>query len=1161
MILSGFMLSWVILRVCFIVIFIKKKQRGVKGMAMGKGQIFYLINVCKVFKKKDFQLSGLYWQAAWKYSLWLILCVWALRSAGDDFLLTDNNMPGWVSNAITSNEKRITTGAKLLWVTEGEFKSDSELQKSGSRPDDSNRVLLDGRIGSEGQYQAFGKWSGGVYYGSFIIDLKSQYLITRTAVWSLQTNKQKMESFEILLSNDGDKFISMGTYSADQEVKSKKGLGVKFEYLLPKPALAKYVKFRVKKTGGAMQMILSEIAVWGKYPPSGENTKLLPENQRPEVNIKISGIQSGAALLDWSDFAGKAGQVKKWKLYESAVSFGKITDEGVTLKAAYDPKLIRKVIYPLTPGKSYYWGITAEYEDGEYPHTQTIAYTPPLPFSRETFGDMLAINHFWGGGGARFVKRSAEWEQVAIDLLATTPFKSIRWWRDYPNIVEKFYAHGIGVLTWPSSENLKFGAQLGIYSYSVGNEPELSGQPVSHYLEGLKKSYKQGKAVSLLNKFSAPNTNVDDIALEWLDEFYTLGAKDYFDVLNLHTYMKTGGGFKGPIGYQNSAPEALFERMLRVHEIMKKHGDSDKPVISTEFGYTECNVGNPAGHITPEMKAQYLVRGLIIHYVLDFKRVYVYSFWDEGSDPNYTEHAFGMLDHQLQKKPAYYAVCNLGEQLGKTTEFVPMTGVEQPHFGYVFKFKSEKNPVSVIWDGSGSFCGTFSTTPGKIELVSMYGNKRELYTDADGKFRLIFDGSPVYIHAKSPVKLLASEKVNPVAQAENEIELSLNKNVYHVLSGENKSIIDLKVKNLTPENHKVKVRLEDSSKKVLGEKLIGINSSAEVTHAFSVPAPITALEEYTISISYQSKHASFYKDKKCFVRKLQPNNGRTNVSLINMHGWDKDIACISNDFLEVTVDPFRGGRILEMLDKTTGVNHINLPYEKLGDLASIAFYYCIWDQVRSDKEFGVSRNAVYELKKIPNGIKMKINEPGKLAVEKTIILTPKASIVTLTVEVTNNSTRELPVSYYLHPEYTVGGGATSNVDVIILPIAGQKMKIPFWNGLGDRKTGKLDAGWWAVIDTDFGIELKQEFSPDKFRDPRLWFGIGCYNLEMETPVDLKLKPGESWKGILTWKYRKIKQLTLSLIHISEPTRPLYISYAVFCLKKKKKTNSNSSTII
>eukprot|EP00831_Metopus_contortus_P062108 TRINITY_DN54089_c0_g1_i1.p1 TRINITY_DN54089_c0_g1~~TRINITY_DN54089_c0_g1_i1.p1 ORF type:complete len:129 (-),score=24.23 TRINITY_DN54089_c0_g1_i1:2-388(-) len=29
---------------------------------------------------------------------------------------------------------------------------------------------------------------------------------------------------------------------------------------------------------------------------------------------------------------------------------------------------------------------------------------------------------------------------------------------------------------------------------------------------------------------------------------------------------------------------------------------------------------------------------------------------------------------------------------------------------------------------------------------------------------------------------------------------------------------------------------------------------------------------------------------------------------------------------------------------------------------------------------------------------------------------------------------------------------------------------------------------------------------------------------------------------------------LSLIHISEPTRPLYISYAVFCLKKKNRKN-------
>eukprot|EP00831_Metopus_contortus_P068130 TRINITY_DN60879_c0_g1_i1.p2 TRINITY_DN60879_c0_g1~~TRINITY_DN60879_c0_g1_i1.p2 ORF type:complete len:170 (+),score=46.17 TRINITY_DN60879_c0_g1_i1:43-552(+) len=43
--------------------------------------------------------------------------------------------------------------------------------------------------------------------------------------------------------------------------------------------------------------------------------------------------------------------------------------------------------------------------------------------------------------------------------------------------------------------------------------------------------------------------------------------------------------------------------------------------------------------------------------------------------------------------------------------------------------------------------------------------------------------------------------------------------------------------------------------------------------------------------------------------------------------------------------------------------------------------------------------------------------------------------------------------------------------------------------------------------------------------------------------------------IFTYWAPMYSALILSLIHISEPTRPLYISYAVFCLKKKKYTNN------
>src|SRR5678816_765465 len=44
-------------------------------------------------------------------------------------------------------------------------------------------------------------------------------------------------------------------------------------------------------------------------------------------------------------------------------------------------------------------------------------------------------------------------------------------------------------------------------------------------------------------------------------------------------------------------------------------------------------------------------------------------------------------------------------------------------------------------------------------------------------------------------------------------------------------------------------------------------------------------------------------------------------------------------------------------------------------------------------------------------------------------------------------------------------------------------------------------------------------------------------------------PHEAWTDPATG--HTLKPILLSLIHISEPTRLLSISYAVFCLKKKK----------
>jgi len=1055
-----------------------------------------------------------------------IFAVVMLWSCGEylqaqDLLLSGNTE----SPLFPKTERRMGSGAELSWVTDGEYKSNAELVKTGSRPDGKRRVLLDGRVGSDGDCQAFGVWSGGVYYGSFIIDLKNKYLITRTAVWSQQTETQAMESFEVLLSDDGNKFISMGSCTVDPQLKSGKDrLGVRSEYKLPNPAVAQYVMIRARKKGGSRQMVLCEAAIWGRNSTSGMGVEMRPENQRPGVVFTVAGIQSGAVMLDWRGFAQNGDKVKKWRIYEGEEPFKKISDRGVKLREVLDAKITRKALYPLAPGKRYFFGITAEYEDGECGAVNAASYTPPMPFTCEKFSDMPAINHYWGGGSARMVKRphGGEWEQVALDLLAQTPFKETRWWRSYPEIVGKFYEHGIGICVFPSEENYKNGRQLGIYEYSAGNEPELSGKPLNDYVERLKGNYKQGKAIDRFNTISAPTSNLDDHALEWLDRFYAAGAKEYFDVLDLHTYLKSSGGFKGPAGYENSAPEALLERMERVNAIKAKYGDSAKPVISTEFGYTECRSGNPSGNITPEKKAQYLVRGLILHYVLGFKRVYVYSFWDEGDDANYTEHAFGMVDYNMQKKPAFTAVCVLGRELGEATELTPIEGMKIPHFGYTATMRKNPETVSVIWDGSGSYSGVFTTTSGKVKVVTMAGEVRQMHTDTEGKFRLIFDGSPLYIHTAGPMRMLSSRKVEKTEKRAEGIELRLAREVF-TMRTENKQVnIGFTLLNGSRGKQGVDIRLDDSEGKNIAVKHMEVNGGEEISGSFSLPAPEQILEKYRISISYSNQVSSFADEKSFYVRRLQPNNDKVNVLTGRMTGWGKPVICLSNNSLEVTIDPSRGGRVLEILNKSTGANQVNLPYEKLGGLSSISYAYCIWDEVKSERGFAISSKAVYRTEEIANGVVLRGGEAGKLDITKTYTLDPVQAELKLKVKIVNNSNRELPVTYYLHPEYTVGGAAESNNDIIMLPIAGQTLKLPFWNGLGEKRTDKLDKGWWAIADEAGGLELRQEFEINQFKNPRLWFGIGCYNLEMESIEGLKLKPGESWQGMLSWQLKQRK---------------------------------------
>ena len=169
-----------------------------------------------------------------KILLFLLLAAGILLPA-ESALLTDNHRPNWVSNCIPNSQKRIQTGATLEWVTDGPFACDPEIIKTGSRPDGTNRALLDARRGPEGDCQAFGVWGGTKgLWASFIIDLKGLYLIESATVWAIQKDAVGTGSFEILLSNDKKQFVSAGTCMISDKLRTPDGRGAESVFRLEK---------------------------------------------------------------------------------------------------------------------------------------------------------------------------------------------------------------------------------------------------------------------------------------------------------------------------------------------------------------------------------------------------------------------------------------------------------------------------------------------------------------------------------------------------------------------------------------------------------------------------------------------------------------------------------------------------------------------------------------------------------------------------------------------------------------------------------------------------------------------------------------------------------------------------------------------------------------
>lgn len=89
--------------------------------------------------------------------------------------------------------------------------------------------------------------------------------------------------------------------------------------------------------------------------------------------------------------------------------------------------------------------------------------------------------------------------------------------------------------------------------------------------------------------------------LEYLQRMYDAGAKDYFDMMAIHSY-----GWKFPPDDPAAADKINLARAELIHQVMVRNGDGDKKAIITEGGWNDHPRWTKA--VRPSQRIQYTLR-------------------------------------------------------------------------------------------------------------------------------------------------------------------------------------------------------------------------------------------------------------------------------------------------------------------------------------------------------------------------------------------------------------------------------------------------------------------------------------------------------------------------------------------------------------------------
>lgn len=210
-----------------------------------------------------------------------------------------------------------------------------------------------------------------------------------------------------------------------------------------------------------------------------------------------------------------------------------------------------------------------------------------------------------------------------------------------------------------------------VIHFQIWNEPNLgeewTGRPdAAGYTRLLQTAYKRIKeanpAAVILSAPLAINLEMGPVHLneiDFLDQMYTAGAKPFFDVLSANAY-----GMDKPPSDAPSKSTLNFRRVELLRQVMEKHGDSQKAIWFSEFGWNASPADMPREvlvwqRVTEQQQADWTIEGV------DYARrnwpwagVFCTWYFRQVGDipPSRSDYYFRLVDPDFTPRPIYQAI-------------------------------------------------------------------------------------------------------------------------------------------------------------------------------------------------------------------------------------------------------------------------------------------------------------------------------------------------------------------------------------------------------------------------------------------------------------------------------------------------------------------------